>query len=115
MNVTQEQLRAGRALLHLDQAELARRADVSPVTIRRIEAGNGLPRVAPATLESVRRALEGAGAEFIPHGVRRRADDANREALFRDLQGISKASAAALRDKDVMTEADLYGEDGLPA
>ena len=115
MDVTQEQLRAGRALLHLDQAELARRAGVSLVTIRRIEAGSGLPRVSPVTLNSVRQALESAGAEFIPHGVRRRVDDGDKEALFRELQAISKASAAALRGRCVMTEADLYGDDGLPA
>jgi transcriptional regulator with XRE-family HTH domain len=115
MSVSHEQLRAGRALLHIDQAELARRAGVSPVTIRRIESGNGVPRVSPATLESVQHALEMAGAEFIPFGVRRRVDDADREALFRDLQVISKASAAALPLGDSMTEADLYGEDGLPA
>ena len=111
----QEQLRAARALLRLDQTELARRAHVSPVTIRRIEAADDVPRVAPTTLESVRRALEEAGAEFIPHGVKRRVDVADRVALFQDLKAISERSASRLQGQDIMTEADLYDETGLPA
>jgi predicted transcriptional regulator len=72
MTVTPDQLRAARALLHLEQAELARRAHVSVATIRRIEAVDGASRVAAVTWETIRRALEIAGAEFIPFGVRRR-------------------------------------------
>jgi transcriptional regulator with XRE-family HTH domain len=114
MNISQDQIRAGRALVHLDQADLAQRAGVSPVTIRRIESGDGTTRVAPTTLETVQRALENAGVEFIPHGVRRRIAAADREARFRELQAIAKASAAQLRGHDVMTETDLYDENGLP-
>ncbi len=115
MDITQEQLRAARALLHLDQADLARRAHVSPVTIRRIEAADGAPRVAPTTLQNVRRALEEAGAEFIPFGVRRRSATPDKAALFLELQAISKHSAAHLRGQDAMTETDLYDDNGLPA
>jgi transcriptional regulator with XRE-family HTH domain len=113
--ITHQQLRAARALMHLEQAELARRANVSLVTIRRIEAADGGPRVAPGTLEIVRRVLEDAGVEFIPDGVRRRTERAEQEALFHDLQAISTRSAARLRGQDVMSEADLYNKDGLPA
>lgn len=113
--ITHEQFRAARSLLHLDQAELARRAKVSLATIRRIEAPDAEPRVSPTTTETVRRVLEEAGVEFVPHGVRRRAEGPGQETLFRDLQAISKRSAARLQGQDVMTEADLYGEDGLPA
>nr|WP_294510860.1 helix-turn-helix domain-containing protein [uncultured Rhodopila sp.] len=81
--ITREQLRAARALLHIEQAELARRAQVSVVTIRRIEAADVVTRVAPAKLEAVRRALEEAGIEFIPNGVARRANGAEQAALFR--------------------------------
>ena len=101
--------------MHLEQAELARRAQVSLVTIRRIEAADGGPRVAPATLETVRRVLEETGVEFIPDGVRLRTEAAEQESLFRDLQAISTRSAARLQGQDVMTEADLYDGDGLPA
>jgi hypothetical protein len=70
--------------------------------------------VVPTTLETVQRALENAGVEFIPHGVRRRIADADREARFHELRAVAKASAAQLRGHDIMTEADLYDEDGLP-
>ena len=71
MRVSADQLRAARALLRLEQAELARRAAVSIVTIRRIEAAAGGARVSQGIFEDVLRALEQAGAEFIPNGMRR--------------------------------------------
>ncbi len=116
MMIKPEQVRAARALLRLEQDEIARRARVSVVTIRRLEAAQGTERVAPATLDAVRQILEQAGAEFIPDGVRRRRatrDDA--AALFDDLQAISLRSAEQLRQCEQLTEADFYDEDGLPA
>ena len=111
LEITSDQLRAARALPRLEQAELAERARVSVVTIRRIEAMRG--RVASRTVDGVRRALEQAGAEFLPDGVRRRRPD--EEAVFQDLRGISLRSAERLRGRAVLTDADLYDEDGLPA
>jgi hypothetical protein len=35
--------------------------------------------------------------------------------MFRDLQAISLRSAARFQGQDRTTEADLYGDDGLPA
>lgn len=70
--ITPDQIRAARALLRLDQEELARHANVSVETVRRLEGPNGLSRIAPATLDEVRRALESAGAKFIDEGVKRR-------------------------------------------
>jgi hypothetical protein len=102
-------------MLRLEQTELAQRAQVSLVTVRRIEAADGAPRVARATLETVRRVLEDAGVEFIPDGVRRRIDVAGNAALLRDLQAISERSADRQRDQEAMIEAELYNEDGLPA
>ena len=67
-----EQIRAARALLRLEQAELAERAGASVVTVRRLESAQGRERVAPRILARVRTVLEQAGAEFIPDGVRRR-------------------------------------------
>ena len=116
MDVTPEQLRAARALLRLEQAELAHRAHVSVVTIRRLEGADGSERVAPATLAGVRHALEQAGAEFIPDGVRRRREtrpDAG--SLYDDLRAISLRSATRLQGRELLTDADLYDEDGLPA
>lgn len=45
---------------------LAELAGVSLVTIRRAEAQDGPVRMMPANLTAIRRALEGAGVEFIP-------------------------------------------------
>lgn len=116
MQVTPEQIRAARALLRLEQSELAHRAHVSIVTIRRLEGLEGNERVAPITAESIRHVLEQAGAEFIPDGVRRRpAARPQAAALFEDLRAISLRSAARLQDRELLTDADLYDEDGLPA
>lgn len=116
MNVTPEQIRAARALLRIEQAELAQRAHVSVVTIRRIEGTDGSERVTPVTLEGVRQVLEQAGAEFIPDGVRRRrAARADASSLYEDLRAISLRSAARLQGRELLTDADLYDEDGLPA
>lgn len=58
-----EQCRAARALLDWSQQHLAEKSGVGIVTIRQLEAGANAPR--RATLDVVRRALEGAGVEFI--------------------------------------------------
>ena len=116
MLIMPEQVRAARALLRLDQDELARRASVSVATVRRLEAADGLDRVAPATLDGIRQALEAAGAEFIEDGVRRRQKASpETEALYRDLLAISFESAKALAGHTLLTDDDLYDESGLPA
>ena len=116
MEITPEQIRAARALLRLEQTELARRAHVSVVTVRRLEGVDGRKRVTPVTLDGVRHALEQAGAEFIPDGVRhRRAAEPDAQSLLQDLRAISRRSAARLKGRDLLTDADLYDEDGLPA
>ncbi len=116
MHVTPDQIRAARALLHLEQIEVARRAHVSVVTIRRLEATQSGVRVAGSTLEGVRQVLEHAGAEFIPDGVRRRPSARpDAAALFEELRAISLHSAERLQGSEILSEADLYDEDGLPA
>ena len=115
MDVTPDKIRAARALLRLEQAELARRAHISVVTIRRLET-NHRKRVAPVTLAGVRQALEQAGAEFIPDGVRRRRTaQSDARSLYEDLRAISLRSAARLQGRALLTDADFYDEDGLPA
>jgi hypothetical protein len=70
----------------------------------------------PLTIEGIRQALEQAGAEFIPDGVRRRsAPRPDARALYEDLRAISLRSAARLQGRELLTDADLYDEDGLPA
>ena len=68
MEISPEQIRAARTLLRLEQAELAKRAGVSVVTVRRL----GRERVAPRILAKACAVLEQAGAEFIPDGIHRR-------------------------------------------
>lgn len=114
MDITSEQIRAARALLRIEQEELASRAHVSVVTIRRLEAADAL-RASRATREGVRQVLEQAGAEFIESGVRRRRTvrpDAT--ARFEALRAISRRSAERLRNLEQLTDADLYDENGLP-
>jgi transcriptional regulator with XRE-family HTH domain len=117
MIITPEQIRAARALLRMDQDELARRAQVSMATIRRLEAVDGASRVAPATLDGVRQVLERAGAEFIEAGVRRRRQRSPEEieARYRAIMEISQRSAAKLAGHEILTDDDLYDENGLPA
>ncbi len=116
MEITPDQIRAARALLRLEQAELAGRAKASIVTIRRLETRDGGERVAPATLARVRVVLEEAGAEFTQDGIRRRpAGRADAHARFHELRAISLRSAVRLRGRALPTDADLYDENGLPA
>ena len=63
MAITPAQCRGARGLLDWTQQELAQRAGVGIVTVRIFEAGTKESR--NATLEVIRRALEGAGIEFI--------------------------------------------------
>ena len=112
------QIRAARALLRLEQRELALRAEISVATVRRLEAEDGTAQVAAATVGRVQAALEEAGAEFIDEGVRRRAptrrgDEAER--LFRDIMAIADRAARRKVENPDFSEADLYDDAGLPA
>lgn len=114
MLLTPEQIRAARALLRMDQEELARRANVSVVTVRRLEAPDGLSKVTLGTFDEVQRALEAAGAEFVDRGVRRRAwTPEEREERRRRIFEIATRSAALQAKLPPFTEDDLYDEDGL--
>ena len=116
MVLTPAQIRPPRALLRLEQDELARRANVSVVTVRRLEAPDGLCKVAPGTVDEVQRALEAAGAEFVERGVRRRAwTPGEVEARYQAGLALAKRSGARLKDAQPFTEDDLYDENGLPA
>ena len=114
MLITPEQIRAARALLRLEQDELARRAHVSVATVRRLEAPDGLTKVAPGTFEEVQRALEAAGAEFIDRGVRRRKRTPGEiEARVQAVLALAAESAARQAKLPPFTEDDLYDENGL--
>jgi transcriptional regulator with XRE-family HTH domain len=74
--MTPAQCRAARALIGMEQAQLASAASVARSTVVDFERGTRTPR--DASLAAIRAALEAAGVEFIPengggHGVRLRA------------------------------------------
>jgi hypothetical protein len=62
------QLRAARALLGMEQIELAKRARVARGTIRRMESFAGEIGARTGTLSLVQRTLEKAGVEFMNDG-----------------------------------------------
>jgi DNA-binding XRE family transcriptional regulator len=63
--ITSQQMRAARALLEIDQRQLAELADLSLPTIQRMEASDGQVRGVVATLVKVISALERGGIELI--------------------------------------------------
>ncbi|MCI4679854.1 helix-turn-helix domain-containing protein [Rhodoblastus acidophilus] len=70
--ITASQLRAARALLGVDQRQLAEMAGVSLPTIQRMEASEGNVRGVVDTLTKVIEALERAGVELIGENVESR-------------------------------------------
>jgi predicted transcriptional regulator len=63
--ITSAQMRAARALLGIDQRQLAAMASLSLPTIQRMEASLGQVRGNIDTLMKVIKALDGAGIELI--------------------------------------------------
>lgn len=64
--ISSSQIRAAKALLRWSGEDLASKAGVSLSTIRRVEASEGVPEGQNMkTLVAIKRALEGAGVEFI--------------------------------------------------
>lgn len=63
--ITSQQMRAARALLGVDQRELAEMAGLSVPTIQRMEASDGQVRGIVDTLVKVVDAFEAAGIELI--------------------------------------------------
>lgn len=67
--ITAAQLRAARALLGLDQRELAELSDLSVPTIQRMEASDGVIRCNVDSLMKLVGALDVAGIELIGENV----------------------------------------------
>ncbi len=63
--ITSAQMRAARALLGIDQRQLAERSTVSLPTIQRMEASDGTVRGVIDTLTKVVQAFDSAGVELI--------------------------------------------------
>jgi transcriptional regulator with XRE-family HTH domain len=67
--ITAEQLRAARALIGLDQRNLAELAGLSLPTIQRMEASEGVVRGNVESLTKLVEALNAAGIELIGDGA----------------------------------------------
>ena len=67
--ITSGQMRAARALLGIDQRELAQRAGLSLPTIQRMEASDGVVRGNVDLLMKLVDALAANGIELIGEGV----------------------------------------------
>ncbi|TXN52361.1 helix-turn-helix transcriptional regulator [Methylobacterium sp. WL2] len=77
--LTGEQLRAARAMLKMEQGELAEMSGVSAETIKRLERLDGPLSANSMTLDGLQKALEREGVMFLPEngglpGVRLRRD-----------------------------------------
>ena len=67
--ITGPQMRAARALLGIDQRELAQRSGLSLPTIQRMESSDGVIRGNVDSLMKLVDALAGAGIELIGEGT----------------------------------------------
>jgi len=63
--ITSAQIRGARGMLNLSYGEVARRAGISPTTMRRLETEASHASARPETLRAVKAALEMAGVEFV--------------------------------------------------
>jgi len=69
MLTTGNQLKAARALIGIEQKDLAERASVNVNTIRNMEAsGAGAIAGRAQNVQAVQRTLEAMGLEFLNHG-----------------------------------------------
>lgn len=67
--ITGPQIRAARALLGIDQKDLAKLSGLSTPTIQRMETCDGSVRAVVDSLEKVMTALAKAGVELIVEGA----------------------------------------------
>ncbi len=118
LTTSPDQIRAARALLRLDQTEVARRARISLATLRRVESSADKPRASTLAVTAIQQALEKAGVEFIENGVRLRRHRSRKEVekRVRRIMEIARQSAKfAAENPGGFSEEDLYDENGLPA
>lgn len=95
--ITAPQLRAARALIGIDQRQLADRAGLSVPTIQRMEASDGVIRSNVDSLMKLIAALEAAGIELITDGA------------------ASPSGGRGVRLKDAMSGGPSAREDNVAA
>lgn len=108
--ITSQQMRAARALLGIDQRQLADLAGLSLPTIQRMEASDGQVRGVVDTLVKVISALERAGIEII--GENAPSAGAGRGVRLKETAGggVARRVPSALFD-----QAEAAGADGSAA
>ena len=100
--ITAAQIRAARALLGIDQKELARLSGVSVPTIQRMETSAGNVRGVVDTLTKVVEALDRAGVELI--GPRTQSVGSGRGVRLRDAEAPAATGVRPV-SADVETSA----------
>ena len=83
--ITANQLRAARALLDIDQRQMAELADLSVPTIQRMEASETMIRGNVDSLVKLITAIEAAGIELIDDGAS--SDGGGRGVRLKDASG----------------------------
>lgn len=63
--ITSDQIRASRALLRWSGKDLAKRTGLGFSTLMRLEVLEGVPSAQAKTLETIQKAFENAGIEFV--------------------------------------------------
>ena len=96
--ITSAQMRAARALLGIDQRQLAEMARVSLPTIQRMEASDGQVRGIIDTLMKVIEALENEGIELI--GENTQSIGVGRGVRLREAKGRFRSHASASINAD---------------
>ena len=92
MNLTRDQLRAARMLLHLRQDTLAELSDLSIATVKRFETGVAIRQ---SQVTKIRGAVERAGAIIIAGGEPSETDVGDGVALKRKLPEATLTRIAA--------------------
>jgi len=114
--VSPSQIRAARSLIGVKQSDLARGAGISLATLNNIERGIGDPRT--STLDSIERALAGAGVEFASDSVSetvklRRLDRPTAyETLFASQRVLELLGRQALTPVEKVLLFARYARDG---
>lgn len=100
------QIRAARALLGIDQRQLAEMAGVSLPTIQRMEAASGEVRGTVDKLMKLLRALEAAGIEIL--GEHAASAGVGRGVRLRETQGgaVPARQTSALLDQPPLRESE---------
>lgn len=95
--ITASQLRAARALVGVDQRQLAELSGLSVPTIQRMEASDGVIRGNVDSLMKLVHALEAAGVELIGEGAASHGEGRGVRLRRRSVSVVGSAQPSAAR------------------